>query len=170
MHKLPQIEKIFPRLSLSPTIYYHQNNEFIWDKWPDLSFALDSPIFFFRNEKQGAGPCAQDYCPWGPLTPPHHKSGACLAGSCADSTVYNVLTEIEDIISGLPKDRRLFVGIYASKHSSFGETTTEYVQTIIPIVLGNPLVDGVDVWTMFVPVHDCDKENDKGCAISRIFK
>lgn len=41
---------------------------------------------------QGAGPCANPVCPWGPRM--HERTGGCLAGACADATVQNAPGEI----------------------------------------------------------------------------
>ena len=56
-----------PWLTLAPTIYYSQTIP-SFERWPDLPLALDSPIFFFRNQREGAGPCAPPACSswWGP--------------------------------------------------------------------------------------------------------
>jgi len=59
-----------------------QAGQFVWDRWPDFPLALDAPVFYFRNQKQGAGPCAAPDCVWGPLLGNRTKEGGCLAGSC----------------------------------------------------------------------------------------
>ena len=84
--------------------------------WPDLAMVLDAPMFTFRNDKQGYSadsPCRQNGCPW-----PRKTNGTadpdysgCLAGWCADSTVYNAPGEIKDMAALLPPPRRLIVAL-----------------------------------------------------------
>ena len=85
-----------PWVSLVSTCYYfdlaHQPVSAIW---PDLPIFLDAPLFYFRDDKNGPGPCADAHCVWGPRSKPGpHISGGCLAGSCADSTVSYAAEEV----------------------------------------------------------------------------
>jgi hypothetical protein len=93
-----------PTLSYAPHFWYScPFGEFIWDRWPDMMHALDGILYPFRNQKQGAGPCARASCPW-PKPPPHPRS-CCLAGACAESTASNLAGEISDVLSALPDGR-----------------------------------------------------------------
>ena len=102
--------------------YYNQGGEgpehFVWNLWPDFPRVVDTVLFYFRNQKQGAGPCLPLPCPWGPRMT--ERAGGCLAGSCADSTVQNAPGEIHDIAAGMPPGRLPQVGFYATGHSSLG--------------------------------------------------
>eukprot|EP01048_Picozoa_sp_COSAG05_P011591 COSAG05_NODE_1102_length_5875_cov_3.746364_4_plen_391_part_00 len=98
------MRRLAPWLSFVPVTYYGQ-----FESWPGLPAAIDAPIFFFQNLKQGAGPCAQQGCVWGPKHPanfsgcPSSKgSCGCLAGKCADSTVLNFPDELADIAAAMP--------------------------------------------------------------------
>ena len=69
--------------------------------FPDLPLVLDSTKFAFRNDKQGAGPCAKVGCMWGQLCyyfanhtlrpescqahpdASRQAGGSCLAGTAA---------------------------------------------------------------------------------------
>ena len=105
------------------------------------ALVLDSPKFAFRNDKQGAGPCAKVGCMWGQLCyyfanhtlrpqscqahpdASRQAGGSCLAGACADETVWNVGEEIAELADALPAGRSLKVSFYATGHSSLGTPT-----------------------------------------------
>ena len=105
-----------PWLVFSPVMYYVQGGTWVWTLWPDLALVLDAPLFTFCNDKQGYAldsPCRQEGCPW-----PRKTNGTadpdysgCLAGWCADPTVYNAPGEIVDMASLLPPPRKLIVAL-----------------------------------------------------------
>ena len=99
-------------------------------------------LYYFRNQKEGAGPCKPATCQWGPADHGAH-AGGCLAGACAVPTVANVVEEVREIVAWLPKGRRLIVGFYATGHSSLGSPSTNYVREIIPTILDQPGVGGI---------------------------
>jgi hypothetical protein len=126
---------------------------------------LDSVLFYFRNEKEGQGPCADSSCPV-----PGSCSGACLAGACADPTVANAPGEIADMATGLATGRRLQLGVYASSHSQCGEPTTLYVHELLATGLAQPSITGATVYTFKYPAGDCPEPlTDKGCAVADVF-
>lgn len=100
----------------------------MWNLWPDFPRVVDTVLFYFRNQKQGAGPCLPLPCPWGPRMT--ERAGGCLAGSCADSTVQNAPGEIHDIAAGMPPGRRPQVGFYATGHSSLGTPSPRCVRVL----------------------------------------
>ena len=141
---LSNMRSVAPWMSWSPLMYFSQDGHPIGETWPDLFLTLDAPTFYFRNQKDGAGPCAPEKCwPfWGPRTkPPYCKppacehAGGCLAGDCCTSTSANAPGEIAEFASWLPPGRRLLVGFYATGHSSLGSPSLQYVQEIIPTIL-----------------------------------
>lgn len=172
-----------PWLTLAPTIYYSQSIP-SFERWPDLPLALDSPIFFFRNQREGAGPCASPACSnwWGPKakrlpngTVDCPKCG-CLAWTCAEPTVYNAPGETAEIAAGLPEGRDMLFGFYATGHSSLGEPSPRYVKELLPIAWGLPRVQGTSIWTMHVPKNGsclASEDNlwngDKGCIIREFY-
>lgn len=46
-----------PRISFAPVVYYGFSHP-LFTQMPDLALSLDAMFYWFRNEKQGAGPCA----------------------------------------------------------------------------------------------------------------
>ena len=78
----------------------------MFEQWPDLSLIGDGLAFYFRNQKQGAGPCAPASCVWGPSDTTGEHAGGCLAGACAEPTVANVGGEVADIRAWMPPAAR----------------------------------------------------------------
>ncbi len=167
-----------PWLSLASTVYYSENGAIVWKNWPDLALALDAPVFYFRNQKQGAGPCAAPQCVWGPLASNKSHGGGCLAGACADSTAVNILGEVADMGVALPPGRALQVGFYATGHSTLGTPTPTYVARVLDL-LGAMLADagsrvaGIVVYTTKAPAGPCVGPplfgGDEGCIVRAAF-
>lgn len=162
-----------PWMSFVPTMYYSEHG-FIGDEYADLFWAVDFPLFYFRNQKQGAGPCAPAVCPWGYRKPSEH-TGGCLAGACAEPTVMNAPDEIMDMAAAMPPARgaNLLVGFYATAHSHLGNPTARYVYDLMPIILDQPSVIGIVVFRFLAPKEnaDCnDLLSDKGCVVQKIFR
>ena len=139
-----------PTISFTPLVYYSQELP-VFEQWPDLSLIGDGLAFYFRNQKQGAGPCASASCVWGPSDTTGEHAGGCLAGICAEPTVTNVGGEVADIRAWMPQGRPLVVGFYATGHSSLGSPTARYVREIMPMILSQPGVQGSMVFTMLAP-------------------
>ena len=168
-----------PWVSLVSTCYYRLGSDLpVAARYPDLPLLLDAPLFYFRNDKQGPGPCADGtVCPWGPRSPPGqmHTTGGCLAGACADPTVKNAPGEVADMVAWLPPGRELQVGFYATVHSTLGAPTANYTAQLMPILLGLDGVSGVVVYCMQVPEGPCDGGQaplyggDKGCVVKDAF-
>jgi hypothetical protein len=119
-----------PWLNLVPTVYYadFQNNY-----QRDAALTFDTMLFWFRNEKQGAGPCLAPFCVWGPNV--KEKTGGCLAGVCAEPTVANAPGEFSDMAGLLPKERKLQGGVYFGGHSALGEPSPRYDYDLTTLIL-----------------------------------
>ena len=171
-------------LTLAPTIYYSETIP-SFERWPDLPLALDSPIFFFRNQREGAGPCAPPACSnwWGPKAKrlPNGTvdcpTCGCLAWTCAEPTVYNAPGETAVMAAGLPEGRDMLFGFYATGHSSLGEPSPRYVKELLTIAWGLPRIQGTSIWTMHVPKNESEClpgadhlfSGDKGCIIREFY-
>jgi len=154
-----------PWMSFAPTSYYAQGGTFVARRWPDLALTLDSVLFYFRNEKEGAGPCASGAC-----TVPGSCPEACLAEECAEATIPNAPGEIADVAAWLPGERRLQVGVYASGHSACGTPSIRYVHDLLETALDQPRVDGTTVYTLQIPAGPClDPLDSKACAIQAVY-
>ena len=117
-----------PDFAFVPTLYYSQHGRFVFTAHPGLGYVLDQPLFYFRNEKQGPGPCAAAECLWGPALPAGEpRAGGCLAGACCVSTADNFAAEVGDVLVRLPPGRRVHVGFYATGHSRLGNPDTLYI-------------------------------------------
>jgi hypothetical protein len=139
-------------ISFIPNIYYSQDAP-VFQQWPDLSLIGDAMLYFFRNQKQGAGPCSPAACVWGPSATHGERGGGCLAGACAESTVANIPSELVEIERWLPPGRPLIFGIYAGGHSSLGSPTARYVDDVLAFVLQRAEITGggVMLWPMLAP-------------------
>jgi hypothetical protein len=154
-----------PWLSLVPTLYYAAGGTPAADRWPDLGQTLDGVLFYFRNEAEGAGPCAA--CP-----PPGECPGACLSGTCAEATVPNAPAEIARMASMLPPDRRVHLGAYFSGHSRCGTPSPRYDADLFEAALALPSIGGVHVYTTQHPRIACAPDTwdtDKGCVVQHVF-
>ena len=71
----------------------------------------------------------------------------------------------------------MHVGFYATGHSSLGDPTARYVYEIMPAILTQPSVAGVNVYCAWAPANtsDCSAlsavgaHGDKGCAVKLAF-
>ena len=92
-------------LNFVPTVYYGE-----LDANKDIARTVDSVLFYFRNNKQGEGPCSR--CSG------HTSRKGCLDGVCAEPTVANAPGEIKYMSGFLPAGRKLQVGVYfcAARH------------------------------------------------------
>jgi hypothetical protein len=152
-----------PWMSFIPTSYYRSEGNFVFSTWPDLGATVDSLLFYFRNEKQGAGPCSA--CP-----PPGSCGFACLSGSCAEQTVQNLPGEANEVASGL-FGRKIQLGIYATGHSSCGTPSVSYVRDMLETAMSLPAAGGVTVYTLKHPTQDCATavDQDLGCVVQTAF-
>ena len=71
-------------MSFLPVVYYSEGSSSIGAQAPDILLTMDAPLFYFRNQKEGAGPCAAPECAdfWGPSCKPplnDSRTGGCLA-------------------------------------------------------------------------------------------
>jgi hypothetical protein len=151
-----------PWMNLSPTAYYRApGGTPVPEAFPDLGLALDSFLFYFRNDKQGQGPCSS--CP-----PPGSCAYACLNGTCAEKTVVNAPGEIADLAAALAPGRKLHVGVYATGHSACGTPTAKYVHDLLTTALEDSHVTGATVYTLKHPADPCTSE-DMGCVVQDVF-
>jgi hypothetical protein len=154
-----------PRMAFLPVVYYSEGKESVLERWPDLILTMDAPLYYFRNQRQGAGPCAAAECTpfWGPATrPPTNasRSGGCLAGPCAVLSVPNVQEEVRIAAAYLPAGRKLLVGFYATGHSHLGTPTPDYVRALPQLAMAaHPDVVGIMSFTMLAP---CGPRRDPG--------
>lgn len=154
-----------PWMSFVPTSYYEQSGTFVGSRWPDLPLTLDSVLFYFRNEKEGAGPCTAETC-----DVPGSCPNACLAGECAEATIPNAPGEIEDMTAWLPEGRKLQFGLYASRHSTCGTPSIRYVHDLLETAWAQPSIDGTTVYTLQTPTEPClDALSSKACAVQAIY-
>jgi hypothetical protein len=148
-----------------PVIYYSEGTESVLKRWPDLILTLDLPLYYFRNQQQGAGPCAAVECIpfWGPSTrPPRNfsRQGGCLAGPCATETAVNVQQEVASVVPHLQPGRKMLVGFYATGHSSLGSPDVAYVRGLPQLALtADASVVGVMSFTMLAPCGEREPSN-----------
>lgn len=154
-----------PWMSLVPTFYYQQAGVPSATRWPDVGLTLDSILFYFRNERQGEGPCSA-------CATPGACTGACLASTCAEATVANAPGEIAELAGMLAPDRALQVGVYFTGHSACGEPSVRYDHDLLQTALAQPRVEGAHVYTTHHPSVACTDATaltDKGCAVASVF-
>ncbi|MGA9214596.1 MAG: VCBS repeat-containing protein [Methylocella sp.] len=177
-----------PWMSLIPTVYYpplmHDH-----PRWMDLPLALDTMLFYFKNEKQGTGPCAPSDClmPDGSRPQPN----ACLAGvgpstaaglplqptgECANKTVPNASGEFEDVFKLLVPGRKLLGGVYFTGHSEFGEPHPAYDFQLTGQILNDSRFYGALAYVLqqLPPGETCpsqvpDTYPFKYCIVRRVF-
>jgi hypothetical protein len=169
-----------PWLNFVPTVYYGLGVP----PWPDRGLTLDSILFYFRNEKEGQGPCAANSCPLVPCRlgpscsrcPCPPARWGCLDGSCAEATVPNVQGEIADMIGLLPAGRKMQAGVYFTGHSQLGEPSVKYDFDLTRLLLSLPSIGGVTAYTMGAvmppPGVICSDSNFlefKYCALQKAF-
>ena len=168
-----------PDFAFVPTLYYSQHGRFVFTAHPGLGYVLDQPLFYFRNEKQGPGPCAAAECPWGPALPAGEpRAGGCLAGACCVSTADNFAAEVGDVLVRLPPGRRVHVGFYATGHSRLGNPDPLYVLRLMPSIMSHAAVAGITVYVFQKPaLEDCFQggaastwRSDKGCIVAKLFR
>ena len=168
-----------PDFAFVPTLYYSQSGRFVFAAHPGVGYALDQPLFYFRNDKQGPGPCAATECPWGPAFPAGEpRAGGCLAGACCISTAENFASEVGDVLMYLPPGRRVHVGFYATGHSRLGNPDPLYVLRLMPNIMSHAAVAGITVYVFQNPaLEDCFQgpaaskwRSDKGCIVARLFR
>ncbi|HEX4956186.1 MAG TPA: FG-GAP-like repeat-containing protein [Thermoanaerobaculia bacterium] len=154
-----------PWMNFAPSLYYHgKESDFFGDEFPDVAKTFDTFVFYFRNNKQGTGPCSD--------CTNHTGGGACLDGECAEATIPNLADEVGDMAAMLPDGRKINVGVYYSGHSSLGEPSVRYDYDITKLILAMPWLGGVTVYTMQAPGALCMEGShliDKYCAVQKAF-
>lgn len=154
-----------PWLNFVPTAYY---SDFFPGNYKDIGLRFDSLLFFFRNEKQGEGPCSSSSCP------AHKSTSGCLAGTCAEPTVENAVGEITDMSRLLAAGRKLQVGAYFGLHSTLGEPSPRYDYDLITLALNLPWIGGTTAYPIQKPVTACTEYNflavnNKYCALQKAY-
>ena len=108
------------------------------------------------------------------MTPAQRQDGdGCLAGACADPTVWNLATELNDVCRALPPGRGAVVELFADGHSLFGRPSALYLAEIIRLAAGQPCVQGVSTWHLQIPNSSCTDaplfHGDRGCVVAAAF-
>lgn len=154
-----------PWMSMVPTFYYSEAGEPSALRWPDVGLTMDSVLFYFRNQKEGEGPCSA-------CETPSPCPGSCLAGTCAEATVANFPEEATEMAAMLPAGRPLQVGMYFTGHSACGTPSAKYDYDLLQAAFAHPAVGGATVYTTQYPQIECDADahlSDKGCAVQKVF-
>jgi hypothetical protein len=168
-----------PWMSFIPTMYH----TIVGDGWSDLGLTMDTMLYYFRNDKQGLGPCAANTCTLENGDPISHSGhGACLAGiglggtiesGCAQLTLPNASGEFADVFKLLPTGRKLLGGVYFTGHSQWGTPTPTYDYDLTKQILRDSRFFGALVYTLqFLPAgHTCAAGflTDKYCTIQKVF-
>ena len=167
-----------PWMSFIPTMYH----TIVGDGWNDLGLTMDTMLYYFRNDKQGLGPCAASTCTLQNGNPISHSGhGACLAGigpngnepGCAMLTLPNASGEFADVFALLPAGRKLLGGVYYAGHSEWGTPTSQYDYDLTKQILFDPRFFGALVYTLQFPptVNTCSVSPfiDKYCTIQKVF-
>lgn len=167
-----------PWMNFIPTMYH----TIVGDGWNDLGLTMDTMLYYFRNDKQGLGPCAASTCTLENGNPISHSGhGACLAGigpngnepGCAQLTLPNASGEFADVFALLPAGRKLLGGVYYAGHSEWGTPTSQYDYDLTKQLLFDPRFFGALVYTLQFPpaVNTCSVSPfiDKYCTIQKVF-
>ena len=145
-----------PWLSFSPFLYYPAGSGSWLTKWADLGMALDSPVFFFRNEKRGV----------------------CVGPPWCDQTVNNAPDEISDMSHLLPSGRKMLLGVYyvklwtQPKQNLNYQPTPSYDYNLTTLGLNSELVGSAVAYGLIVPDVTCTAANyltDTPCALTAAY-
>jgi hypothetical protein len=115
-----------PWLTLTLQAYYANYTE---QELPDIAHTADSILMYFRNESHGR----------------------CLAGTCGERSVPNVVEEIAYVRQFLPAGRKLQVGTYWDYlwDGDDGQRgTSRYVYDLTRLILNLPDIAGVTAYPM----------------------
>ena len=169
-------------MSLIPTVYYPPLMK-DHPRWMDLQLALDTMLFYFKNEKQGTGPCAPSNCLMPDGTRP--QPNACLAGvgppltvtgPCANKTVPNASGEFGDVFKLMVPGRKLLGGVYFTGHSEFGEPHPTYDFQLTGQILNDSRFYGALVYILQklppglkCPTPTADTYPFKYCIVRQVF-
>jgi hypothetical protein len=154
-----------PWMNLVPTFYYSEADQPSAERWPDVGLTMDSVLFYFRNQKQGEGPCSA-------CDTPKPCPGSCLAGTCAEATVANFAGEASEMAAMLPQGRQLQIGLYFTGHSACGTPSAKYNYDALAAAYAHPAVGGATVYTTQHPAIECVGDahlKDKGCGVQKVF-
>jgi hypothetical protein len=98
-----------PNARLVPTLYYNSRSSIV-----DRNLSVDGVLFYFRNEKEGIGPCAADRGCALDCTGQWPGAAGCLSGSCAEPTTANLPAEVTNVRRAIPSGASLHIGLYIS--------------------------------------------------------
>jgi hypothetical protein len=149
-----------PWLNFVPTFYYVEGSEFTGELWPDVIPTFDSVLFYFRNQSEGLGVCAEPKCPvscWEEFGRDSGCCSYCLAGTCAEATVDNAPGEFDDMSRRLPTGRKLQAGVYFDGTTACGTPSAQYDFELLTLALGHPAIGGTTVYQTQNPADDVDK-------------
>jgi hypothetical protein len=148
-------------LNFVPTVYF---SAFAGNAEPDRGLTFDTMLFYFRNEKQGEGPCSG--------CSDHTSTGGCLDGVCAEPTVMNAPEEFARMSGLLPAGRKLHVGVYFARHVTLGEPSIRYDYDLMTLALNQPSIGGTTAYAMQTPSVPCSESNylsNKYCALRKAY-
>ena len=106
---------------------------------------------------------------------------SCLSGSCAESSLVNLTSELDDFAAAIPASHPLYVGIYFSSYNHCETPSSTYDAESLSQSLDYPGVSGAMVYTMQRPGAEATGEpvdqycaasehrDDKGCVVRRLF-
>ncbi|HYK20894.1 MAG TPA: FG-GAP-like repeat-containing protein [Pyrinomonadaceae bacterium] len=157
-----------PWLNFAPSHYWGDDDDkFIGKKFPDFLHGVDTLFMFFRNNKQGTGPCTN-------CGHSGHDHG-CLEGVCAEATIPNAPGEFAEVAGLLPAGRKLQGAIYFARHGNLGEPSVRYDYDLATLILNTPWLGGAMVYSMqtrpesMPPCTEADTFTDKYCALRKAF-
>lgn len=169
-----------------PSFYARSGGGLVQDKYRDLGRAIDSILFFFRNEVEGVckASCTIDI---------PDCDGQCLASACAEDTEVELPCEMRGIQKMVPAGRPIQLGIYATGHScgvyaepsnpAASTPSNHYVYDLARLATTNPSFGfgGAMIYEAQAPVQDCAPDGtcsycdslgitDKYCAVRHAFR
>ena len=145
------VDLLRPNAQLVPTLYFNSRSSIV-----DRNLSVDGALFYFRNEKEGIGPCAVSAgCPIN-CTGQWPGAAGCLTGRCAEPTASSVRGEIAEVRASLPEHAVLHVGLYISgavqpescPQWDCSTPSALYAQLVLEAALATPAVDGIMVFAM----------------------
>jgi hypothetical protein len=80
-----------------------------------------------------------------------------VAGVCSEPTTYNIAGEMAKVSAGMYYGRQIVVGLYATQHSTLGQTTPRYISRLLQTIATQPNVAGVMTYTLKDARSGCDQ-------------
>ena len=170
--------KLEGRVRLIPTFYYGP-----LETQHYLGRLTDGVLFYFRNDREGQQQCRSTNSSLNAVAVASSNSTCnapvactkpCLCGTCADYSLRNIPTEVNDFATALPDGHLIFVGIYFTGYSSCPPSpSSTYNRQVLEAALALPSVHGATIYTTKQPIglaSDCEMgSKDKGCIVREVF-